>query len=229
TTPMADQLYQILRERAARWPDAVALGSQQGLLWRTLTSRELLDRVDRLADELAALGVGPGDRVVAWLPSHWQTSAYFFAIWKLGAVLVPFDREMNPDAAARIVVQSELVANEPGPEETDDPRAAAALRAPLVAEHHAHSGLRANLVHRARASGLQMAAGMDHIVEGPEGTVTASESEPDLASQPTLSRLENAVRATSCYRLALSLAHLYRRERERVVPGGGDRVVAQDQ
>lgn len=45
------------------------------------------------------------------------------------------------------------------------------------------------------------------------------ESEPDLASQPTLSRLENAVRATSCYRLALSLAHLYRRERERVAHG----------
>jgi alpha,alpha-trehalose phosphorylase len=82
--------------------------------------------------------------------------------------------------AARIGVQSELVANEPVPEETNDPRAAAALRAPLVSEHHAHHRLRATLVHRARASGLQMAAGMDHVVEGPEGTVTAAESEPDL-------------------------------------------------
>ena len=100
---MAGHLYEVLRERAARWPDAVAVGGQHGLVWRTLTSRELLDRVDRLADELAALGVGAGDRVVAWLPSHWQTPAYFFAVWKLGAVLVPFDREMNPEAAARIV------------------------------------------------------------------------------------------------------------------------------
>jgi len=82
--------------------------------------------------------------------------------------------------AARIGVQSELVANEPVPEETNDPRAAAALRAPLVSEHHAHHRLRATLVHRARASGLQMAAGMDHVVEGPEGTVTVAESEPDL-------------------------------------------------
>ncbi|HEV2769904.1 MAG TPA: glycosyl hydrolase family 65 protein [Solirubrobacteraceae bacterium] len=90
--------------------------------------------------------------------------------------------EVQPlDGAARIVLQSELVANEPVPEERDDPRAAAALRAPLVAEHHAHSELRASLVHRARASGLRMAAGMDHVVEGPEGTVTAGESEPDLA------------------------------------------------
>ena len=37
----------------------------------------------------------------------------------------------------------------------------------------------------------------------------------DLASQPTLSRLENAVDRRSCYRLALVLGELYLRERER--------------
>jgi hypothetical protein len=41
------------------------------------------------------------------------------------------------------------------------------------------------------------------------------ETEPDLASQPTLSRLENAVDRQSCYRLALALGELYLRERER--------------
>ena len=41
------------------------------------------------------------------------------------------------------------------------------------------------------------------------------ETDRDLASQPTLSRLENAVRATSCYRLAVALATVYLRERER--------------
>jgi alpha,alpha-trehalose phosphorylase len=85
------------------------------------------------------------------------------------------------DAQARVVVQSELVANEPIPAEEDDPRAAAALRAPLVSEHHGHHELRAGLIHRTKESGLRMAAGMDHIVEGPDGTVTAGESEPDLA------------------------------------------------
>jgi long-chain acyl-CoA synthetase len=89
--------------RAARYPDAVALGSQEGLGWRTVTSRELLARADRLADELAARGVGEGDRVVLWLPSHWRTPVYLFALWKLGAIVVPFDREMNPVAAARIL------------------------------------------------------------------------------------------------------------------------------
>lgn len=37
----------------------------------------------------------------------------------------------------------------------------------------------------------------------------------DLASQPTLSRLENAVDRTSCYRLAVALGEVYLRQRER--------------
>ena len=41
------------------------------------------------------------------------------------------------------------------------------------------------------------------------------ESDPDLASQPTFSRLENAVDRKSCYRWALALGELYLRERER--------------
>ncbi|MGH2586752.1 MAG: glycoside hydrolase family 65 protein [Dehalococcoidia bacterium] len=85
------------------------------------------------------------------------------------------------DERARIVVQSTLVANEPVPEQTDDPRAAAALRTPLIGEYHTHHDLEAAIGHRARFSGLRMAAGLDHTVEGPTGTVTAAESEPDLA------------------------------------------------
>jgi alpha,alpha-trehalose phosphorylase len=90
--------------------------------------------------------------------------------------------EVEPlGAPARIVLQSTLVANEPVPEHQDDPRAAAALRAPLVGEYHAHEDLEAELGHRTRRSGLRIAAGIDHVVEGPDGTVSSSESEPDLA------------------------------------------------
>jgi alpha,alpha-trehalose phosphorylase len=100
--------------------------------------------------------------------------------------------EVEPlEASARIVVQSELVADEPVPEqEAEDPRAAAALRAPLVAEQHRHNGLHAGLVHQTRESKLRMAAAMDHVVEGPDGTVTASESEPDLARVTVSTELE---------------------------------------
>ncbi len=41
------------------------------------------------------------------------------------------------------------------------------------------------------------------------------ESDPDLASQPTLSRLENAVDRTACDRLAAALGEVYLRERGR--------------
>jgi Transposase DDE domain group 1 len=41
------------------------------------------------------------------------------------------------------------------------------------------------------------------------------ETDPDLASQPTLSRLENAVDRKRCYRLAMALGDVYLRERER--------------
>ncbi len=84
---------------------------------------------------------------------------------------------------ARIGVQSELVANEPHDDDgaaANDPRASAALAAPLVPEAHGIHDLRVTLVHCTRQSGLRMAAAMDHVVEGPEGTVTSAESGPDL-------------------------------------------------
>lgn len=82
--------------------------------------------------------------------------------------------------AARIVVQSSLVANEPTPERARDPRAAAALRAPLISELFHHNGTQVTLGHRTRASDLRMAAGLDHICECECETDVTAESEPDL-------------------------------------------------
>jgi long-chain acyl-CoA synthetase len=72
-------------------------------MWKTLTSRQVVELVDRLASELSAEGIGEGDRVVLWVPNQWRTPIYLFALWKLGAVVVPFDREMNPDAGIRVL------------------------------------------------------------------------------------------------------------------------------
>jgi alpha,alpha-trehalose phosphorylase len=85
------------------------------------------------------------------------------------------------DDPARIVVQSTLATNEPVPDQTDDPRAAAALRSPLVGVFHTHHALEAALGHQTRFSGLRMVAAMDHVVEGPPATLTNAETEPDLA------------------------------------------------
>jgi alpha,alpha-trehalose phosphorylase len=90
--------------------------------------------------------------------------------------------EVEPlDGAARVVVQSELVANEPLPEQHSDPRAAAALRSPLASEHFGQYENGAALVHRTNASGLLMAAAMNHVVEGPPGTDSTVEAFEDLA------------------------------------------------
>ena len=89
--------------------------------------------------------------------------------------------EVEPvDAPVRVVVQSSLVANEPVSGTVNDPRAAAALRSPLVPEYHAHGGLEVALGHRTRASGLRVAAALDHVVEGPGGIACTAESEDDL-------------------------------------------------
>jgi DDE family transposase len=51
------------------------------------------------------------------------------------------------------------------------------------------------------------------------------EPSADLASQPTLSRLENAVDRRACYHLAQALVALYVRERERVAGGAPSHVL----
>jgi alpha,alpha-trehalose phosphorylase len=89
--------------------------------------------------------------------------------------------EVEPlEGSARVVVQSELVANEPTPARSNDPRTAAALESPLVPEEFFDHALRVVLVHSTRSSKLGMAAGMDHLIEGPTGTDTAAESRADL-------------------------------------------------
>ncbi|MGH3267161.1 MAG: glycoside hydrolase family 65 protein, partial [Trebonia sp.] len=83
----------------------------------------------------------------------------------------------------RIVILSEIVANEEVPVMSADPRAAAVLAAPLVSEdHYAVDGKhpRAILVHGTRSSKLRLAAGMAHEVTGPERMAVSTESFPDV-------------------------------------------------
>ena len=79
---------------------------------------------------------------------------------------------VEPTAApTRVVVQSELVTNEPRPAVSKDPRAAAALEAPLESEEFMGDDMRAVLVHRTKESQLRAAAAMGHEIDGPEDCV----------------------------------------------------------
>jgi alpha,alpha-trehalose phosphorylase len=108
-----------------------------------------------------------------------STRLVSFVQRSVAAILYEVEPLENP---LRVVVQSELVANEATPARSGDPRAAAALESPLVADEFFEHDLRAVLSHVTRSSNLRMAAGMDHIVEGPAGIdIAAAESRSDLA------------------------------------------------
>jgi alpha,alpha-trehalose phosphorylase len=85
------------------------------------------------------------------------------------------------DQSTRIVLQSELVANEEIPAPSKDPRVAAALEAPLESEEFSASSTRAVMIHRTRLSQLRMAAGMDHIIHGVAGSTPHTHVESDWA------------------------------------------------
>jgi alpha,alpha-trehalose phosphorylase len=90
--------------------------------------------------------------------------------------------EIEPlDGEATVVVQSELVANESMPVVGSDPRAAAVLSAPLESMQYGHDDRRAILVHSTRASGLTMAAAMDHVIEVADETDVSTEAFADIA------------------------------------------------
>jgi alpha,alpha-trehalose phosphorylase len=85
------------------------------------------------------------------------------------------------DTDVRVVVQSELLANEPAPTGENDPRAATLQAVPLRSELFRNQGVSALLMHSTGPSGLLMAAAMDHVIEGPRGTDSSSESYEDQA------------------------------------------------
>jgi alpha,alpha-trehalose phosphorylase len=94
-------------------------------------------------------------------------------------------------APARVVVQSELVANEPEPPpRADDPRVAAPLIAPLMSVEHSTRAGTVVLVHRTRRSGIGVAAAMSHRVEGPPGTAEQCDSDGDLGRSTVTAVLE---------------------------------------
>jgi len=95
-------------------------------------------------------------------------------------VAIEYEVEAVEDGA-RIVLQSELVANEEVPGAVNDPRTSAVLGSPLEAVEHDAAGLRLQLQHRTRRSAIGVAVAADHLVECSDGLgfSTASEIRDD--------------------------------------------------
>lgn len=72
------------------------------------TLRELDGAARRLAARLSAVGVGAGDAVGLLLPNGIPYAQAFFAVVRLGAVVVPLDPELPPGELARIAATAAL-------------------------------------------------------------------------------------------------------------------------
>ncbi len=99
--------------------------------------------------------------------------------------------EIEPiDRPARIVLQSELVANESMTIAAKDPRMGATLESPLVGRLNAADQARVVLVHETRTSALRVAAAMDHLLDCPAHADTGVESSADLGRFTVAARLQ---------------------------------------
>jgi alpha,alpha-trehalose phosphorylase len=179
------------------YPEAgqTVINVTNGKLVRLLVDDEPFDvRYGRLRSHERVLDLRAGtlQRQVEWVSPAGTpvriSSVRVVSLTQRAVAAICYDVE-PVEQAVRAVVQSELVANESVPVLTGDPRVAAALEAPLKAEDHGAAGASAILVHSAKRSGIRLAAGMDHVIEGPGNLQVEVESFPDVARTSVTTRL----------------------------------------
>ncbi|MBC9713949.1 glycoside hydrolase family 65 protein [Streptomyces sp. TRM66268-LWL] len=120
----------------------------------------------------------------------------------------------------RVVVQSELVANEELPPTDGDPRGATMLQSPLCPEEHFATDAYLCLIHKTAKSALRVAVAAEHHVDGPDGWQGSSEAEPDLARYTVVGRLRPG------QRLRVDKSVAYGWSRTRSLPALRDQVDA---
>src|SRR5258708_25775834 len=99
--PAAD-VWTLLADIAEETPDAPAFIHGE----RTLSFAELLDCAARVAQGLADLGVGPGDRVALWLPNVPAYPILYCACVRVGAIAVAVNTRYRAVEVADIVSRS---------------------------------------------------------------------------------------------------------------------------
>ena len=105
---MNERIEHLLEASAVREPDALAVRDPR----LALSFAQLADLVDRAAAGLARLGIVAGDRVAVIARNRVETVALYFAVPRLGAVLLPVNWRLLPaevqwildHASARLVV-----------------------------------------------------------------------------------------------------------------------------
>ncbi len=105
----------LLDEAVRKWGQQEALYHEG----RRLSFAELRDEVDAVARGLIALGVEPGDKVALWMPNRPEWIFAFFAISKIGAVVVPVNTRFRSVDLEYVLRQSDsralLTVDQSGP------------------------------------------------------------------------------------------------------------------
>lgn len=96
-------LWEFLETSARRFPDKPAII----YYGRRITYRELLDAVHRVAGNLHALGVEPGDRVALYMQNCPQYVMAFYGALRAGAVVVPINPLLLSHELEYILADSE--------------------------------------------------------------------------------------------------------------------------
>src|SRR5271156_2789546 len=185
-----------------------------GKLFRLMVNDELFDvRYGQLIDHERILDLRAGTLVrrVQWRsPAGRQVklvSTRLVSLAHRSVAAIEYAVEAI-DEFVRITVQSELVSNEDQPETSKDPRVAAVLDKPLEPVDHETTENRAVLMHRTRASGLMMSAGMDHEIDVPGRLEIHTEARPDLARTTVICGLRPGQRLRIVKYLAYGWASL---------------------
>lgn len=97
-----ETLVELLDRAVSRTPDSIALVIDRDVASERWTYRQLRERSMSVAVTLRARGVGAGDRVLTWSRNDPWLVATYFALWRLGAIIVPLDLRMETDVALRI-------------------------------------------------------------------------------------------------------------------------------
>ena len=97
-------LSQVLRDTTEQFPERNAILDPSGV---TLTYEQLSERVDQLARGMLELGVGKGDKVGLWMPNIPEWVVAYYAIARIGAVVVPMNTRYKTHEVEYILDNSE--------------------------------------------------------------------------------------------------------------------------
>src|ERR1700743_1135480 len=87
-----ETVWQVVAGNARRPPGKVAyVQVDDDRRRRVLTYAEVAERAERLSEGLFGIGVRRGDRVAIWMTNRPEWIISYFAVMRLGAVLVPLN------------------------------------------------------------------------------------------------------------------------------------------